>query len=374
MKTLKFTILSVALFSLVSCNKDNKLPLDIPTEYISDDYDDNTSTEKGIRSSLSAFAGYIRKGDNAANKLALDSLNKYFSVLGTPTLKSITPVYYSNLIENTWFPNLVASSQNVFDITDAPTASIGGVFVNRLLDSKGKEMLQEIEKGMFMATLYNHFVNLASGTLTSATVDKMVCIYGAHPNFPNTNTLANTSTPDAYIALYTSRRDRTANATGLYRDIKGQFLKLKAAVEAGNDYKKEQNEAISSLKLLMEKAILATIINYANSARVKIDKESPTDADKVGAIHDLSECLGFIHGFKAVAQANRKISDTQIEQIMEYLKSPIDGESEMYLFATSPAESVNSLVELRNYIKGIYNFTDSEMNDFNFNWINSEGR
>ncbi len=370
--------LSIALLVsilVISCKKDDetKTPLVVPTTYDTTGFSANVETERNLRTQLSNFAAYIRKGDNVANKLASDSLNYYFTI-GTPSLESTTVSYYTNLIENTWFANIVTASQNSFDITTTPENTVGGVYINRLLDSKGKEMLQETEKGMFAATLYNHLVTLSQGTVTAATVDRMLYIYGAHGSFPNTNTAANTTTPDAYIALYTARRDRSANTTGLYRQIKAEFIKLKAAVNAGSDYNQEKNEAISSIKLLVEKALLATVVNYMNSAKTKINKDMPTDAEKIGAIHDLSECVGFVHGFKGIAQSNRKITDAQINQLLTYLNAPAGGSSTMYLFATEPATTIDGLDDARDYVQEIYGFTDAEMTDFNANWISAEGR
>lgn len=374
MRKINFIIATLLLFNFISCKKETvKEPLVIPSSYESENYEENTVTERALRSQLATLSNYMKLGDNIANELELSELNELFTD-GTISLKSITPSYYANLIENTWFANMVAASGNLFDIEDAPAATTGGVFVNRLLDNKGKETLQEIEKGLFAAAFYNYIVDLSKDPLTPAIVDKMVCMFGAHPNFPNTPTASNTPTPDVFIANYTARRDRTANSTGLYRVIRDQFIKLLAAVNAGDEYIEEQQDAITSIKLNMEKAILATVINYANGAKLKIDKETVTDSDKAGAIHDLSEAVGFTHGFKAVPQTDRKITNAQIDQILTYLKSPASGNSTIYLFGTSPASSVESLTDLRAYIKDIYNFSDTEMNDFNFNWINSEGR
>jgi hypothetical protein len=374
MKKINLIIITLLLFNFISCKKDAvKDPLVIPSNYESENYEDNTITERAIREQLSDLTNEMKKGDDVTNKLDLDVLKNLFSA-GTTSLKSITPTYYANLIENTWFPNMVSSSQNTFDIEDAPTATSGGVFVNRLLDKRGMETLQEIEKGLFAAAFYKYIVDLSKEPLTPAIVDKMVCMFGAHPTFPNTTNSANTDFPDAVIANYTARRDRTGNSTGLYREIRNQFIKLLAAVEAGDEYKEEQQDAITSLKLNIEKALMATVINYANSGRSKLSNESATDADKASGLHDLAEAVGFTHGFKAVPQADRKITDAQIDQILNYLKTPAGGSSTIYLFATSPNTATPSLLDLRTYIQEIYGFTTSEMNDFNFNWINSEGR
>ena len=107
MNKITLTIALLVSILTISCKKeDNKTPLVIPTTYDSTGYSANVLTEQNLRTQLAALATYMKKGDNVANKLALDSLNYYFQT-GTPSLKSITLTYYSNLIENTWFGKMV---------------------------------------------------------------------------------------------------------------------------------------------------------------------------------------------------------------------------------------------------------------------------
>ena len=260
MKKINQILVAITLVVLsFACNKEDKAPLVLPTTYTSANYDSNVLTEKAFRSQMAALTSYMKRGENVLNKLEADSLTKYFTLNGTSPLKSITSTYYSNLIESTWFSTMVSSSQNVYDPLLGETAINGGVYSNRLLDKRAKETLQEIEKGLFSAALFNHLISLAQNSMTEASVDKMVCIYGAHPTFPNTNNLANTTTPDAYIALYAARRDK-ADGNGFYTKTKDQFIKLKAAIAAGNNYNEEKNAAIAEIKLLIEKSLMATVI------------------------------------------------------------------------------------------------------------------
>ena len=363
----------ILMLSILSSCKEEKTPLVIPSSYISTNFDANVSDENALRSQLSALSTYMKTAENVSNKLNIDSLNKYFSNNGTPTLKSITGTYFSNLIESSYFPTMVSCSQNAYDIADGATASNGGVYGARLLDKRGKETLQEVEKGLYEAAFYNYFISLTQGTLTEASVDKMVRIYGAHPNFPNTNTLANTSTPDAFIALYTARRDKN-DGNGLYTKIRDQFIKLQAAIKAGSDYNEEKNAAIAELKILIEKAIMATVINYSYAAIPKFTSGTPTATSNASAIHDLSECVGFVHGFKAVASSNRKISDTQIDELLTLFNAPAAAEASMYKFVTDPVVESAKITSAINKIKTIYGFTDAELLDFKTNWIASQGR
>jgi len=375
MKKQFFTALGFVAFGTFfsACQKEDKPDLVIPTSYTSESYDANVTVEKALRSQLTSFANYMKVGDNVANKLVSDSLDYYFSENGTTTLKSKTATYYSNLIENTWLNTLVNSSQNSYNPADGATATNGGVFVNRLLDKGGKEIMQEVEKGMYAATLYNHIVALSQGAITQETIDRMICIYGAHPNFPNTNTAANTTTPDTYIALYTARRDKN-DGTGLYTKIKHQFLKLQAAVKAGADYDKEKNQALSEVKLLIEKAIMATVVNYTTGAKADLSVAFPTDAKKVGALHALSECVGFIHGFKAIPASQRRITDAQIEDLLDNLLAPIGEDATMYKFVTDSENQLSKIDAVQNSIKSIYGFSSTEMTDFGKNWISEQGR
>jgi hypothetical protein len=201
----------------------------------------------------------------------------------------------------------------------------------------------------------------------------MIAIYGAHPNFPNTNTASKTTTPDVVIALYTARRDKN-DGNGLYSQIKNNFIKLKAAVEAGADYNQERDEALAGIKLGIEKAIMATVVNYGYTAITKLSTTSPPAATISGGLHDLSECVGFIHGFKAIPQANRKITDTEIDELLAFLNSPAGADATMYKFVTDGVTELAKITQLQNKIKSIYGFSSAEMEDFKQNWISVQGR
>ena len=365
-------VLMLAVF-FSACKKE-KTPLSLPTSYENENFDANVSNETSLATQLLALSTYMKKAENVANKLEADSLTKYYANTTTTTnLKSITASYINNLIENTYFPTLVSCSQNTYDIANGATATNGGVYGARLLDKRGKETLQETEKGLYAAALYNHIIALSQTTMTVQTVDKMVRIYGAHANFPNTNTLANTTTPDVLIALYAARRDKN-DGTGLYTKIKNQFIKLQAAVKAGSEYNDEKNEAIAEVKLLIEKAIMATVINYSYAAIPKLTNASPTAALNASAIHDLSECVGFIHGFKAINATNRKITDTQIDELLTLLNAPAATDASMYLFVSNPVVETEKITQLVAKVKNIYGFTNAEVIDFKTNWIASQGR
>lgn len=356
----------------ISCKKEKK-PLTIPSTYESTNYDSNVTDEKGLITQLKNLSSYMKTGNNVSVKLNVDTLKALFADKGTPSLKSATIPSFSTSIENDWFPTIVNCSQNAYDVANGATATNGGVYGGRLLDKRGLETLQYVEKGLFTTALYNQLTTLTKGAMTEATVDKMICVFGAHPTFPNTTNAANTSNPDLFIASYTARRDKN-DGTGFYTQLKQQFITLKAAIAAGEAYNEEKNAAISKIKLLIEKAIMATVINYSYAAIPKFTSATPTVADNAGGIHDISECAGFVLGFKSIPQTDRKISDSEIDAILGFLNAPAGAESTMYKFVSDPVTESAKITSAIAKIKSIYQFTDSEMIDFKTNWVAAQNR
>ncbi len=370
-------LILIGLISITSCKKDKtvidtKTPLSIPTSYVSANFSTNSATELNVASQLGALTTYMKKGQSLSYKLIKDSLNFYFSGNGTPSLKDVTGGYYANLIENTWFDIMVASSQNSYDPTNGSTATLGGVFEGRLLNAKGKENIQEIEKGLYLAALFNQLVSVSSGTITEVTIDKMLAVIGGNPSFPNSYT-SNVTSPDKYVLKYVNRRDKN-DGSGFYAAIKNNFLKLKAAVAAGDEYKTEQTEAIHAIRNNVEKAMVATNINYCYAALSKLSATNPTDADKAGALHDLGEAIGFIHGLKAVPANARIVTDAQLDEIITLLLAPSTGQGSVYQFVTNGATYLPQLTTAQNKFKAIYSFSAAEMDGFKNNWVSVQGR
>jgi hypothetical protein len=367
-----------ALVALSACKKDEEPEptppgLEIPSSYISADYDDNTTVEYAVRSQLATLGTYMKSAETVGVVLDEAQLNNLYSGVGSPSLAALTPAYFNSLIVDQLFPEIASSSGNLYDPADGATALEGGVYGARLFNRRAKESLQEVEKGLFEAALYNHIATLSEGELTAATVDQMVAIYGAHPNFPNTNTAANTSTPDAFIALYAARRDKN-DGTGLYTRTRDQFIRLKAAIEAGSNFTAERDAALTELKHLIEKSVMATAIYYGHTATTKLTTSNPSATTLSGALHDLGEAVGFVHGWRAVPQEHRTITDAQIDEILALLLAPAGTEGTMYNFITDSFNTVPHLLAYQSILQDLYNFSDAEIEDFKQNWIALQGR
>lgn len=372
-------LLATSVLLMPSCKSDDtdntntKPALTIPATYESANYTTNTTAEESVKSQLSALSSYMKSAQDGTTKLTLSGLNNEFTSRSNPNVKAVTGSYFTSKIESTWFQELINASGNMYDPKNGGSATTGGAFNGRLFNKGAKENIQEIEKGLYGAALYNHILTLVDGTITEVTVDRMISAFGASPEFPNTDNSSNTNTPDSYLAKYTARRDKN-DGNGFYSKIKTNFIKLKAAIKAGNDYATERNEAITAIKMNIEMAMMATSINYGYGLVSKLSKTNPTDAEIAGGLHDIGEAIGFLHGFKAVPQKHRTITDAQIDEILVLMNAPHNGSATVYKFVTDGATELQKVTQFQNKLKDIYGFTDTQMNDFKQNWISVQVR
>lgn len=359
-------------FFLTACKKDEKKPLDIPANYDASAYQTNTTVQYAVRGQLDAFITEAKKGRTAGVAVGADALTQLYAA-GSPSLKSIATAYYDGRLAGAagWIQELSNASGGAY--TPGTPTGQGGVFAGYLFDENGLEPEQLLEKGLFGAALYHHAITLMQGDITPATVDQLVAIFGAHPDFPNTPTAGKATNPDKFIANYAARRDKN-DGLGLYSQTKNAFIKLQAAVKAGADYNAERDEALAALRLNWEKVNFSTVINYCHSVISRMSATSPTDSDKASALHAYGECVGFVHGWRTLPQAYRSIADTEIDEILVLLNAPQTGTPTSYTFVTDPVNQLPKLTQVIQKIKTKYGFTDQEVEDFKQNWVAVQGR
>lgn len=367
-----------ALLVFASCKKkDSPRPeLVIPTTYDGANFTANASVQTNLLNQLSALTQEAQKGRNPSVSVAKSALDNLFNA-GNPSLANTITPYYKGRLEGTggWFDELAkASGQGSY--TPAPPTGQGGVLGGYLFDENGLEIEQLIEKGQFGATLYKHALDLINaGNFTEATADQLVAIFGATPNFSNSgsnNVPANVR--DRFAANYAARRSDINDNNSLYVQIKKQFIKLQAAIKAGTAYNKERDDAIAEIKLLWEKAIAATAINYCHSVIATLSQTNPTDAQKGSALHALGEAIGFIHGFRTIPQNHKKITDAQIDEILTLFNAPYNATPTCYLFVTDAVNQLPKLQQAISKLQNIYGFTNAEIESFKNNWVALQGR
>ncbi|MCW5923688.1 MAG: DUF4856 domain-containing protein [Saprospiraceae bacterium] len=370
--TLPILIACLVAFAFTSCKKDEKAPLDIPTTYDAASFAANTATEDAVRNQLDALVNEAKKGRTPGTVLNYATLSQLYST-GSPSLKSITTTYYAGRLDGAgnWLDEMAKASG--LGYTPGTPVGQGGTFGGYLFDENGLEIEQLVEKGLFGAALYHHAVNLMQGTMTPASADQLVRIFGSHPDFPNTPTASKAANPDKFMANYAARRDKN-DGSGLYFQMKNAFIKLQAALKAGDEYNQERDEALATIRETWEKVNAATIINYCHSVISTMSSTNPTDAQKASALHAYGECVGFIHGWRTIPQSHKKLTDAEIDEILVLLNAPYNGTPTSYKFATDPLTELPKLTQVIGKLKAKFGFSDQEIEDFKKNWVAEQGR
>ncbi len=362
--------LAAATF-VFSCDDNNeKEPLDIPAEYDGTNFEANTSIELQVREQLTAFVNKAKEGRTPGTSVDAAELSALYSA-GSPSLQSITTNYYQELVDG-WIAELSKASGGTY--TPGAPAGEGGALGGYLFDENGMELEQLLDKGLYGAAMYNHAVSLIeAGSLTPATVDRLVRIYGAHPDFPNTNNSATADNPDAFLANYTARRDKN-DGQGLYTQMKTAFITLQAALKAGEEYSQERDQALQDLTDTWEKANAATVINYCHQAIARLSATNPTEGEIAGGLHSYAEAVGFLQGWRTIPAGYKTISDADIDALLAKMNAPQGQVPTSYRLVTDPGAELPKLQEVIADLQGIYGFTDQEIEDFKENWVSVQGR
>jgi hypothetical protein len=357
--------------SLVSCKKE-KEKLAIPSSYDGSSFSTNAAEELDLRSRLAALTTLMKTGRNAGITVANADLIALFEA-GTPSLKSEASAYYQNLVP-VYLSELAAASAGTYDPL-LPVSGEGGTYGGTskyLFNEHGLEMEQMVEKGLFSAAFYNRAKKLLTeGTPDLVKLDKALALYGAHPDFANSNDAGKHANPDGLAAGYAARRDdNTGN--GLYLTIKKNFITAQAAIKAGSEFNELREQAIRELLENWERAVMATTINYCYEAIEGLAVTSPDDASRAGALHEISEAAAFVNGFRGIG--GKLATDNQLDAILAALRAPVTGDSELARFVLNPVAGVSELQSVIQQIGSVYGFSESQIESFERNFVAEQGR
>ncbi|GGE15965.1 hypothetical protein [Psychroflexus salis] len=375
MKILKHSQLAILTgifaLSLWSCSDDDDNGLQgltVPDNYVSVDYATNAATEDMVIDELGSLTADVNDAEASAPNAGISSID-YPS-----TLASITESNYKTLVEG-WLPELVnaANSSEAFvnpGLGNTPDGtSEGGLLGTRLLDEYGLELEQMVEKGSFGAALYNHAITVVNniksgeeGFNNSDAIDRLVEIHGTEPSFDITEVTA--------AAKYSKRRSDLAAQTGFFFDIKNNLITAKAAMDAGNNFNVERDNALDEYLLNWEKSNFATVIFYCKSTvdqlngAFQLADGEQREIALGNAMHAYGEGVAFAHGFKRMPI--KQITDAQIDFILSELKAEEGQNPESYQFLNDTS-LLQNLEDLIGYIQNIYNFSDAEVESFYVN-------
>lgn len=364
------TLLAIGFAACKDSNDPIRPDLVVPTTYEAAAFPTNNTIQSGVISRFAALVNEAKKGRTNGTIVSAATLTQLFGA-GDPSVKSQTTAYYAPLLEGSgkWFDELGKASGNAY--TPGTPTGQGGTYGGYLFDENGLEIEQLVEKGLFGAALYNHALSLTNGNMTTATADQILTIVGGNPTFPNSDDATKHAQPDKYLLNYAARRDKN-DGNGLYTQLKKQFITLQAALAAGTDYNPERDAALAEIRLLLEKVNAATVVNYCHSVISTLSATSPTDAQKAAALHAYGECVGFMHGWRTVS--SKKITDTQIDEILVLLNAPVGSTPQSYLFVTDALNQLPKLQQVIAKLKNQYGFSDQEIEDFKKNWVKEQNR
>lgn len=364
LKSVLIAMIGLSLIGISGCSVEPD-PLTVPLVYDSTSFQTNSSVERGLLGDMQTLATIMKTGRTAGKTVSPDALNGAYE-----PIRPYTGLYYTSYVDQ-YLATLSSVSGKAYDWQSAPPTSTGGVYGGYLFDEHGLEMEQMVEKGLYAAALYNHAATLMSGSVTAATVDRIVAVFGAHPSFPNSDKAA--SNPDKYAAAYCARRDQN-DGQGFYTRFKNAAITTQAAAKAGSDYSNELTAGLANMRDAWERALMATVINYTYAVVDGLSATTIDDKTRAGAIHAYGECVGFLHGWKAVPQSIRLVTNAQIDALLGLLQAPANGPVTSYVIWQQPVTNLQKVIDARMMVKSIYGFSDAEMESFKTNWVTAQGR
>jgi hypothetical protein len=369
-KIANFSVMVLVAFT--ACKKEETKSIDkgsLVSAYDSLGFNTNRQAYATTAANFNDMVTELKKGRTIGGIVSETALNNFYTG-GSPTLKSITSTFYNAQLigSNGWFTKAAnASGGGSFN---PDSAGSQGAYGGYLFDADGFEPEQLIEKGMFGSTLINEALKLLRNNPTLAQVDQALFLIGATPHFKSSNnTNKHGTAADRFFATYIARRDKN-DGNGFYTQFKNNFIKLQAAVKAGNNASVE--EAVNAIADILEKANAATIINYCHTAVANLSLTSLTDAQKASTLHAIAECHGFALGWKTLT--GKKITDAQIDEIMNLLNAPVTGGGKPVMFLTDRVNQISKLQTVITTLQGIYGFSNLQVEDFKKNWINEQNR
>lgn len=353
MKKIVIIGLSVFFLSLLSCS-DHGTHGDSVHVFDSSGYTQAVAFEQSIIQQHQSLVMLLKTGRVSGTVIryedALSLLNKNID----KTSSSLAIVLPNALRE------LSKASGKIYD-PFINTINEGGVYGGYLFDEYGLEQEQIIDKASFMGLFYHRATSL---DITKESIHKYIALFGASPSFSNSDITLNA--PDILSAAYAARRDKN-DGKGLYQEFKHAVMEMQGHVLAGSSHMELSMSERKNMLRSWEKAIMATVINYAFAAHGKFTMTNPQAQDNAAGLHAVSENIGFILGMKGVSE--KLISDTMIDELLVLLQwtNPV-------VFIKDPFTNAPALLQLIAKIQNVYGFTNEEVNDFKVNWVITQDR
>lgn len=333
----------------------------IPATYDSPNFALNAKEELDLKARVLAIGDKMESAEGATPLPVTSADLTAIFTAGTPSLRSIATAYAQATVDTylTQFGDAVGKTWKPEDV-EADGGAEAGVLTGGKYDNAsivnpiGINLRETTEKVLFDGSLYNYALQLASGAVTEATVDRLVALFGATTKFANSADDAGADT-DTLVAEYAAKRDNKTGTPGPYRKIQRALLVAKTAAAAGGACKTDLDGALKIFFLEWEKTAYSTVIFYLNQAGMNAiaipQKGEP-------ALRAYGEALGFIESFKGIPQDRRLITDVQIDGLLSRI-----GADKPYRLVTQSGDIVGAFSTAFQEIGGIYGFTQTEIED-----------
>lgn len=337
----------------------------VPTTYDSTGFTTNAAVELALKTSFGALEAKMEEAEGTSVATVTTGDLTAIYAQGTPSLRAVSTSNAQTLVDSylTQYGDAVGKTWTPQDAdNDAGAAATGGKYMSTFhFSATGVDISETIATVLLSGALYNHALGIASAPLTPASVDRLLAMFGASPSLANRTDADAGELGDELVAEYASRRDNDNAATGPYRKIKQALLTLKVAVPAGEKCKKEVDDAVATYFAEWEKASLATAIYYLNAAVTNATAGNKNPQ----ALRGFGEALGFILGWKGIPQEKRKITDAQVDALLEKVGAASPYKLVLTSYQAARVLSINGAI---NDIATIYGFSAAEVEAFKTNY------
>lgn len=335
----------------------------VPTTYDSPNFAVNAKEELDLKTHFGELEDKMKTAEGTGTAVVTAAELQAIFTAGTPNLRSIATAAAQAKVDEylTQFGDIAVAGGKTWTPADAEAeggAPSGGKYEGaNIFSATGVDLREGAAKVLLGGALYNHALALSTGPITEATVDKLLAVFGATTKLANrTDSDAGADEKDELIAEYAARRDSKTGATlGPYRKIKGALLVAKAAAAGGEKCRADLDDALKIYFLEWEKATYLTVIFYLNAAATNA---SANPVKGAAALHGFGEAAGFIRSFKGIPQDRRKITDAQIDKLLDVV-----GAETPYQLITRTAERLVAFNGAFQEIGAIYGMTQTEIED-----------
>ncbi len=329
----------------------------VPTTYDSPNFAANAKAELDLKARVDELEKKLKSAEGTGTAVVTALELQAIFTAGTPSLRSVATAAAQATVDAyiTQFGDAVGKTWSPLDADADGGAASGGKFENANIFSPiGVDLREGILKNLLGGALYNHALALQAGPLTEATIDRFVVSFGATPTLL-VGADAGTEENGLVAEYATKRDDKNSAKLGPYRKIRNALLVAKAAAAGGDPCRADLDAALATYFREWEKASYLTAIFYLNQASTHA-MAAPVKGPQ--ALHAFGEAHGFVQSFRGIPQDRRKITDAQIDALLQRI-----GAAKPYELLTRTTERVVAFSTAFQDIGAIYGLTQTEIED-----------